>query len=117
MRPAVLAYLRRRRLWWHVLAIMRPGRLASADRPFGGLEPGSDVRERQAALVLHLPWSQGRIARRKPGRRCWLGVGSGITWSLGGVMTLSTSYWPADFSQPVVDLTVGDALRGAAAQA
>ena len=32
-------------------------------------------------------------------------------------MTLSTSYWPADFSQPVVDLTVGDALRGAAAQA
>jgi len=32
-------------------------------------------------------------------------------------MTLSTSYWPADFSQPVVDLTVGDALRGAAAEA
>ena len=32
-------------------------------------------------------------------------------------MTLSTSYWPADFSQPVVDPTVGDALRGAAAEA
>jgi acyl-CoA synthetase (AMP-forming)/AMP-acid ligase II len=32
-------------------------------------------------------------------------------------MTLSTSYWPAGFSQPVVDLTVGDALRGAAAEA
>ena len=32
-------------------------------------------------------------------------------------MTLSTSYWPADFSQPVVDVTVGDALRGAAAEA
>ena len=32
-------------------------------------------------------------------------------------MTLSASYWPADFSQPVVDLTVGDALRGAAAEA
>ena len=32
-------------------------------------------------------------------------------------MTLSASYWPADVSQPVVDLTVGDALRGAAAQA
>jgi acyl-CoA synthetase (AMP-forming)/AMP-acid ligase II len=32
-------------------------------------------------------------------------------------MTLSTSYWPADRSQPVLDLTVGDALRDAAAQA
>ena len=30
-------------------------------------------------------------------------------------MTLSTSHWPADFSQPVVDVTVGDALRAAAA--
>jgi hypothetical protein len=27
-------------------------------------------------------------------------------------MTLSTSHWPADFSQPVVDVTVGEALRG-----
>src|SRR5580692_12752489 len=35
----------------------------------------------------------------------------------GGIMTLSTSHWPADFSQPVVDVTVGDALRGAAAEA
>jgi acyl-CoA synthetase (AMP-forming)/AMP-acid ligase II len=35
----------------------------------------------------------------------------------GGIMTLSTSYWPADRSQPVLDLTVGDALRDAAAQA
>ena len=32
-------------------------------------------------------------------------------------MTLSASCWPADVSQPVVDLTVGDALRGAAAEA
>jgi hypothetical protein len=32
-------------------------------------------------------------------------------------MTLSTSHWPADFSQPVVDVTVGDAPRGAAAEA
>ena len=32
-------------------------------------------------------------------------------------MTLSTSYWPADRSQPVFDLTVGDALRDAAADA
>ena len=32
-------------------------------------------------------------------------------------MTLSTSYWPADRPQPVLDLTVGDALRDAAAQA
>ena len=32
-------------------------------------------------------------------------------------MTLSASYWPADCSQPVVDLTVGGALRGAAAEA
>jgi acyl-CoA synthetase (AMP-forming)/AMP-acid ligase II len=32
-------------------------------------------------------------------------------------MTLSTSYWPADRSQPVLDLTVGDALRDAAAKA
>ena len=30
-------------------------------------------------------------------------------------MTLSTSYWPADRSQPAFDLTVGDALRDAAA--
>jgi hypothetical protein len=28
-------------------------------------------------------------------------------------MTLSTSHWLTDFSQPVVDVTVGDALRGA----
>jgi fatty-acyl-CoA synthase len=35
----------------------------------------------------------------------------------GAIMTLSTSYWPADRSQPVLDLTVGDALRGAAADA
>ena len=35
----------------------------------------------------------------------------------GGIMTLSTSYWPADRSQPVLDLTVGDALRDAASQA
>jgi acyl-CoA synthetase (AMP-forming)/AMP-acid ligase II len=35
----------------------------------------------------------------------------------GGIVTLSTSYWPADRSQPVLDLTVGDALRDAAAQA
>src|SRR5580692_3068775 len=35
----------------------------------------------------------------------------------GGIMTLSTSHWPADFSQPVADVTVGDALRGAAAEA
>ena len=34
----------------------------------------------------------------------------------GGIMTLLTSYWPADRSQPVLDLTVGDALRDAAAQ-
>jgi acyl-CoA synthetase (AMP-forming)/AMP-acid ligase II len=34
----------------------------------------------------------------------------------GGIMTLSTSYWPADRSQPVLELTVGDALRDAAAQ-
>jgi acyl-CoA synthetase (AMP-forming)/AMP-acid ligase II len=32
-------------------------------------------------------------------------------------VTLSTSYWPADRSQPVFDLTVGDALRDAAADA
>ena len=32
-------------------------------------------------------------------------------------MTLSTSYWPADRSQPVFDLTVGGALRDAAADA
>jgi acyl-CoA synthetase (AMP-forming)/AMP-acid ligase II len=32
-------------------------------------------------------------------------------------VTLSTSYWPADRSQPVFDLTVGDALREAAADA
>jgi acyl-CoA synthetase (AMP-forming)/AMP-acid ligase II len=32
-------------------------------------------------------------------------------------MTPSTSYWPADGSQPVLDLTVGDALRDAAAEA
>ena len=32
-------------------------------------------------------------------------------------MSLSTSYWPADRSQPVLDLTVGDALRDAAAEA
>jgi acyl-CoA synthetase (AMP-forming)/AMP-acid ligase II len=32
-------------------------------------------------------------------------------------MTLSTSYWPADRSQPVLDLTVGQALRDAAAEA
>jgi fatty-acyl-CoA synthase len=32
-------------------------------------------------------------------------------------MTLSTSYWPADGSQPILDLTVGDALREAAAEA
>ncbi len=32
-------------------------------------------------------------------------------------MTLSTSYWPADGSQPVLDLTVGGALRDAAAGA
>ena len=35
----------------------------------------------------------------------------------GGIMTLSTSYWAADRSPPVLDLTVGDALRDAAAQA
>jgi fatty-acyl-CoA synthase len=35
----------------------------------------------------------------------------------GGIMTFSTSHWPVDFSQPVVDVTVGDALRGAAAEA
>ncbi len=32
-------------------------------------------------------------------------------------MTLSASYWAADRSQPVLDLTVGDALRDAAAEA
>lgn len=32
-------------------------------------------------------------------------------------MTLSTSYWPADRSQPVLGLAVGDALRDAAAEA
>jgi acyl-CoA synthetase (AMP-forming)/AMP-acid ligase II len=32
-------------------------------------------------------------------------------------MTLSTSYWSADGSQPILDLTVGDALREAAAEA
>jgi hypothetical protein len=32
-------------------------------------------------------------------------------------MTLSTSYCPADRSQPVLDLAVGDALRDAAAEA
>jgi len=32
-------------------------------------------------------------------------------------VTLSTSYWPADRSQPVFDLTVGGALRDAAADA
>jgi acyl-CoA synthetase (AMP-forming)/AMP-acid ligase II len=32
-------------------------------------------------------------------------------------MTLSTSYWAADRSQPVLDLTVGEVLRDAAAQA
>jgi acyl-CoA synthetase (AMP-forming)/AMP-acid ligase II len=32
-------------------------------------------------------------------------------------MMLSSSYWPADRSQPVLDLTVGDALRDAAAEA
>ena len=32
-------------------------------------------------------------------------------------MTLSASYWAADRSQPVLGLTVGDALRDAAAQA
>jgi non-ribosomal peptide synthetase component E (peptide arylation enzyme) len=32
-------------------------------------------------------------------------------------MTLSASYWAADRSQPVLDLTVGDALRAAAAEA
>ena len=32
-------------------------------------------------------------------------------------MTLSTSYWPADRSQPVFDLTAGGALRDAAADA
>jgi fatty-acyl-CoA synthase len=32
-------------------------------------------------------------------------------------MTLSTSYWPADRSQPVLDLTAGEALRDAAAAA
>jgi len=32
-------------------------------------------------------------------------------------MTLATSYWPADRSQPVLDLTVGDVLREAAAEA
>ena len=32
-------------------------------------------------------------------------------------MTLSASYWAADRSQPVLDLTVGDALRNAAAAA
>jgi fatty-acyl-CoA synthase len=32
-------------------------------------------------------------------------------------MRFSTSHWPVDFSQPVVDVTVGDALRGAAAEA
>jgi hypothetical protein len=42
---------------------------------------------------------------------------SGIIWSLGGIMALSTSYWPADCSHQVVDLSVGDALRGAAAEA
>jgi fatty-acyl-CoA synthase len=35
----------------------------------------------------------------------------------GGIMTVSTSYWPADRTQPVLDLTVGDALREAAAEA
>ena len=34
-----------------------------------------------------------------------------------GHRPLSTSYWPADRSQPVLDLTVGDALRDAAAEA
>jgi acyl-CoA synthetase (AMP-forming)/AMP-acid ligase II len=32
-------------------------------------------------------------------------------------MTLSSSYWPVGGSQPVLDLTVGDALRAAAAEA
>ena len=32
-------------------------------------------------------------------------------------MTLSASYWAADRSQPVLGLTVGDALRDAAAEA
>jgi hypothetical protein len=32
-------------------------------------------------------------------------------------MTLSPSYWPADRSQPVLDLAVGDALHDAAAEA
>ena len=32
-------------------------------------------------------------------------------------MSLSTSYWAADHSQPVLDLTVGEALREAAAEA
>jgi acyl-CoA synthetase (AMP-forming)/AMP-acid ligase II len=35
----------------------------------------------------------------------------------GAIMTLSASYWPADRSQPVLDLTVDDALCGAAADA
>jgi hypothetical protein len=32
-------------------------------------------------------------------------------------MTLSASYWAADRSQPVLGLSVGDALRDAAAEA
>ena len=43
--------------------------------PLGGLERGSEDRERQAATVLHSPWSQGRIARRKSDRRSSLGIG------------------------------------------
>jgi len=31
--------------------------------------------------------------------------------------TLSVSHWVADLSQPILDLTVGDALRDAAAEA
>src|SRR5262249_8539596 len=43
-------------------------------------------------------------------------LSSGITFAPGGIMTLSSSYWPADRSQPILDLTVGDALREAAAE-
>jgi acyl-CoA synthetase (AMP-forming)/AMP-acid ligase II len=96
---------------------MTSSRLASADSPVerSSLDPEVSASGRHG-LALALVLGEDRQKMVRPPLFAWHRRPDYLEpW--GGIMTLSTSYWPADDSEPVADLTVGDALRGAAAEA
>ena len=87
----------------------------------GGREACSPVDQRpwspRPSRPCARPGPGGGSPGERPAAAFCLASASGVASYQGGIMTLSTSYWPADRSQPVLDLTVGDALRDAAAKA